>query len=143
MKKGNTHEDFSRASEMAEASDRAFGLVFTAVFALLAGWPLIHGHPIRWWALAVSGVFLLATLSLPRILHPLNHLWTRFGILCNRLMTPLITGLLFYCVITPVAFVFRLRRKDSLCLRGDPGAPTYWHRREPPGPAPETMVNQF
>ena len=40
-----------------ESSDRSFGLVFAAVFALIGCWPLLHGRPPRWWALGVAIAF--------------------------------------------------------------------------------------
>jgi hypothetical protein len=39
----NTHETFDRREEIKGSSDRAFGLVFTVVFALVAVWPWIFG----------------------------------------------------------------------------------------------------
>ncbi|MBZ5725104.1 MAG: hypothetical protein LAP87_08920 [Acidobacteriia bacterium] len=139
----SAHEDFSRKDEIPVGSDRAFGAVFTALFALLALWPLVHSRPIRWWALPVSGGFFLATAIRPSVLHPLNRAWTRLATLLNRIVTPLVTGLLFYGVFTPMAVLFRLRGKDPLRLRFDPAAETYWLERNPPGPAPESMAHQF
>jgi hypothetical protein len=43
----------------------------------------------------------------------------------------------------PAGFLFRLLGKDPLRLKAEPGAPTYWVLRNPPGPAPETMRHQF
>jgi hypothetical protein len=51
---------------------------------------------------------------------------------------------LLYCVtIAPVGVAMKLRGKDPLRLKYDPGAPSYWILRQPPGPAPESMRNQF
>lgn len=139
-----THEDFSRAESAGGGStDRSFGLVFTVAFAFFGLIPLVHGKPLRPWFLAASGVFLLLALILPAVLHPLNRLWMRVGLLIGKVTNPIITGLMFFLVFTPAALLFRLLGKDLLRLQFEPGATSYWIIRRPPGPAPETMRNQF
>jgi hypothetical protein len=140
---GGIHEDFSREASARGSSDRSFGWVFTGFFALLAFLPLLRGKPLRSWALGVSGGFLLLALVRPRLLHPLNRLWTRLAVLISKVTNPIMTGLMFYVLFTPVAIVLRLLGKDLLRLKGQPAAKTFWIPREPPGPAPETMRNQF
>ena len=126
------------------SSDRAFGYVFAAVFAIVAAWPVVFGEGgLRWWAVAVAGVFLVLALMLPRVLAPLNRLWLRFGLLLHRVVNPLVMGLLFFLVLTPMGLIARACGKDFLRLRRDPGAASYWLPRQPPGPAPDGMRNQF
>ena len=137
------HEDFSRKQEVQGPSDRSFGLVFTAVFTVIGCWPLLHGRPIRLWALGTAVAFLVITAVCASLLRPLNRAWTGFSLLLNRITAPIITGLLFFLAVTPIALLFRATGKDPLRLRRDPGATSYWIPREPPGPAPETMANQF
>ena len=139
----NLHEDFARKQESRGSSDRAFGIVFAAFFALVALSPLRAHHPIRWWALPVAGLFLLVGLLKPVWLRPLNKYWTKLGLLMGRIVSPVITAVLFFGVVTPTAIVFRLFGKDPLRLSHDAEARTYWIERRPPGPAPETMTNQF
>ena len=139
----STHEDFGRTLEVTGSSDRGFGLVFATVFAALACWPLLHGRPLRLWALAVSGAFLLVALAWPSLLHVPNVLWMRFGLLLGRIVSPVILGLLFYLVVTPTAWMMRIAGKDPLRLRFDPAATSYWLPRHPPGPPPKGMSNQF
>jgi hypothetical protein len=137
------HEDFSRKEEVAGSSDRAFGLVFAAGFALLALWPIVRHRPMRGWALALAAVFLIVAGLRPRLLGPLNRLWLRLSLLLQRLVTFAVMALLFYGTVTPVALVLRLLGKDLLRLRIDGTAPTYWIDRRPPGPSPDTMRQQF
>ena len=125
------------------SSERGFGLVFTAFFALLAGLPLLHGHAPRWSLLAVAAVFLALALLSPSLLAPLNRLWTKFGEILHRVMNPVIMGLMFFLIITPMALAMRLAGKDPLRLRMDPDTDSYWIPREPPGPPPESLKNQF
>ena len=139
----NIHEDFSKKTESLGPSNRSFGLVFTAFFALVGFLPLLHHKPVRLWALAVSCVFLLLTLIAPATLSRLNRMWMRLAKLIGRVTNPVITGLMFYLLFTPAALLTRLFRKDRLRLLPDPAADTYWIPRRPPGPAAESMRNQF
>ena len=139
----SAHEDLSRKDETRKSSDRAFGLVFTVFCAAIGLWPSRAAQPVRVWALALSGTLLLVSLARPALLRPFNRLWTRLGLLLNKLVSPVVTALLFYLVFTPAGFLLRLAGKDPLRLRLDRNAETYWISKEPPGPAPETMANPF
>jgi hypothetical protein len=138
-----THEDFSRQEHAKASSDRSFGFVFAAVFAFFTISPLLRGKPMRMWCLAVSAVCLVAALVAPAVLHPLNLLWTRLGYLISKVTNPLITGLMFYLLFTPVAFLLRVFGSDLLRLKRDAQESTYWIPRVPPGPSPDTLRNQF
>jgi hypothetical protein len=118
-------------------------VVIAVALAVIGMWPLLNGKPIRGWALLVSGIFLLSALLRPSVLSRLNRLWTKFGLLLSKITNPLILGLMFFFVFAPVGLILRLLRKDLLRLKRDSQAPSYWLRRQPPGPAPDTMGNQF
>ncbi len=77
----------------------------------------------------------------PWILRPFNLLWFRFALLVHRIVTPVVMGLMFFGVVTPVAALMRLCGKDPLRLKRN-GNASRWIRRQPPGPAPETTTNQ-
>jgi hypothetical protein len=66
----------------------------------------------------------------------------RLGLLLHGIVNPVIMGLLFFGTILPTGLVMRLRGKDLLRLKRDPDANSYWIARTP-GPAPETMKDQF
>ncbi len=137
------HEDFQRHDVADGGSDRSFGVVFAVVAGSVAMLPLWDGRVPRWWALGAAAVFLVLAIAAPRALRPLNRLWHRFGLLLARFMNPLVLGLLFYFVITPIGLIMRMAGKDPLRLRRQPKSDSYWIERAPPGPAPETMKNQF
>jgi hypothetical protein len=139
----STHEDLSRRDEVTGASDRSFGFVFTAFFALVALLPLLHHRKPRVWALILAGIILLVALARPSLLRIPNRLWTLLGLLLSRIVNPVVMGVLFYGVVTPMALIRRLSGNNSMRLGFDPQAPSYWQQREPPGPAPETMAKQF
>jgi hypothetical protein len=138
-----THETRDHTETVKLGSDRAFGIVFAVVFAIVALWPVINGGAPRNWALIVSAVFLVVSLARPSLLRPLNLLWFRFGNLLHKVVSPLILGLIFFVSVVPVALTMRVLGKDPLNLKFDPDAQSYWLERDPPGPTPESLKNQF
>lgn len=143
MAREDLHEDFSRQGEVKSGSDRAFGLVFAGVFALVGLWPLLGGGGARAWALAAAAVFLVVALARPRLLAPLNRLWFRFGLLLHTIVNPVIMGLVYFTTVVPIGLIMRLGGKDPLGLKPDRTSKSYWVHRDPPGPEPDTMRNQF
>jgi hypothetical protein len=137
------HENLGRKQDIRGSSDRAFAIVFAIFFAVVGLSPLRTHHPIRGWAFPIAGLFLFVGILKPILLRPLNKYWTKLGVLMGRIVNPVMTALLFYAVVTPTALLFRILGKDPLRLSRDPGARSYWIERQPPGPAPETMTNQF
>lgn len=133
----------SHAAEVKPGSNRNFGLVFAAAFAVIALLPLWGGHPVRWWALIVAALFLAAALLKPDVLAPLNYLWFRFGMLLSRVVSPVVMGAVFFLCVAPLGMLVRALGKDPLALRRDGKAASYWIVRDPPGPAPQSMKNQF
>ena len=124
-------------------SDKAFGFVFGAFFAILALYPLIKGSPVRSWALLLAAVFTSAAVLRPQLLAPLNRLWIKLGLALNRVVSPVALFLVYCLAIVPTAWVLRALGKDPLRLRMDPQAKTYWIQRSPPGRADEQMKRQF
>ena len=136
------HEDFSRTHDVKASTNRAFGWVFVAVFAVIGLWPLFSGSGVRLWSLIIAALFLLATLVAPALLALPNRLWMRFGMLLNRIVSPVVLLFLFYAVVTPMGVLMRAFGKDNLRLRRGADA-SYWIKREPPGPKPDSLNHQF
>lgn len=132
-----------REERIEGSSDRMFGLVFAAIFAGLALWPLLHGEKIRFWALAAGGVFLVLALAWPRALARMNRAWMRFGLLLNGIVSPVAIGVVYYLTLVPIGLAMRALGKNPLRLGFDRAAASYWIPREPPGPDPQTMKDQF
>ena len=137
------HEDLSRTQHIKGSSNRAFGWVVTAVLLIVALWPLASGRAPRVWALIAGGLLLVITLGAPALLTTPNRLWTRFGLLLNRMISPIALAILFYAVVTPTALLMRAFGKDPLRLRRGGVTESYWIKREPPGPEPQSMSDQF
>jgi hypothetical protein len=139
----STHEDLSREHAVKGPSDRSFGLVFAAFFLLVALAPLRKHMPVRFWAAGLVLAFLAVALIRPSLLRPLNKVWMLIGRLMGKVITPVVTGILFFVFFTPMGLLMRFFGKDSLRLSFDKKARTYWIERTPPGPPPEEMLNQF
>jgi hypothetical protein len=125
------HEDFKRTADGPKASERSFGFVFSAVFALTGFLPLLGSHPVRWWAVGVSAAFLGLALLAPRTLIIPNRLWMKFGELLHHIVSPVVMSLLFIVAVVPTALILRLLGRDPLRLKLDKKAVTYWQNREP------------
>jgi hypothetical protein len=138
-----SHEILHRAGATKTASDRSFGFVLAGFFALLGALGLWRGSE-RWplW-LGLAVVTLVLALAAPKLLAPANRVWTKFGLLLHAVVSPVMLGLIFYLCIAPIGFLMRLSGKDPLRLRYEPGADSYWIKRVPPGPQPDSFKNQF
>jgi hypothetical protein len=137
------HEDLTREGAVEGSSDRSFGVVFAAAFLLIAAWPMWSGQAPRWWLVAVAGTCALLAWVKPESLALANRQWTRLGVLLGKIVSPIALGILFYAVITPIGAMIRLVGSDPLRLRRDRAAATYWIRRTPPGPPPDSLNKQF
>ena len=127
----------------AGSSDRQFGLLAGAILAAAAAWPVLRGGKLRLGLLAVG--FLLAGIALvwPRLLKPVNRLWQRLGIALGRVTNPLVAGLLFLVVITPLGLLLRRMGRLSVRLSMDPRARSYWQEKPNPASPEERMRWQF
>jgi len=137
------HESYAPETEVAAGSERAFGVVFSVVFAAIGLLPLWGGQPVRIWALVIGAIFLALGFVAPKTLRPLNLVWFRFGMLLHKIVNPLIMGLLFFLTVTPIALIMRLMGKDSLNRNFDAQVDSYWIERDATELQPETMRRQF
>jgi hypothetical protein len=137
------HESFEREEENLGSTDRGFGQVFAGFFALVAALKWWFDNALWPWWLVGAAIFLVLAYAAPKALAPLNRLWTKLALLLYRIVNPLTMGFLFFLVMTPMGVAMRAFGKDFLRRRRDPHAGSYWIAREPHGPAPDSMKNQF
>ena len=137
------HENLDREEEIGVSSDRSFGIVFTLLFLAVGIWMVLRGQPNGWLFLASAVLFFVVAMARPSVLGPLNRAWMKFGLLLGRVANPIILGIVFFLVITPMAVVRRLLGKDSLHLESKSGLESYWIDRNPPDPKPGSMTKQF
>lgn len=140
------HENLSRSEEVKGSSDRGFGLTVGGILLVIAAvrtW-LHDGYGVVEAVLGAIGLGLVVVgLAAPARLAVLNRVWTRLGLLMFKVVNPVVLALMYGITIVPIGLIMRACGRDPLRLKRDPSASTYWVRREPPGPAPETMIHQF
>ena len=138
----STHENFDREEASSPGSDKTFGLVMAGALAFVAFMNGRHAGRLWPWELTLAVLFLAAAAIKPPLLHPLNRLWMKLGLVLNKIVNPIMMWLLFYGTIWPTGLVMRLRGRDLLRLKREPASSTYWIARAP-GPLPESMKDQF
>ena len=120
-------------------SNKSFGIVFFVVFLIIALYPLLNSKDIRIWSLVISGIFLFLGLINSRLLAPLNKLWFKLGILLGKIVSPIIMGIIFFLVVTPIGFIMKFLGKDLINLKYNNNK-SYWIEKTGPK---SKMKNQF
>ena len=122
------------------SSNRSFGLLFFVVFLIVSLWPLTHEGSIRIWSVIISVIFLILGLLNSKFLTPLNLLWFKFGMILGAIVSPIVMGIVFFLVVTPIGLVLSIMGKDVLNKKYNKKKETYWVKRETPI---GTMKRQF
>ena len=125
--------------EIKIGSNRSFGIVFFIVFIIIAIYPFLNQGELRLWSLIVSIIFLILGLLNSKLLLPLNKIWFKFGILLGKIVSPLVMGIIFFFVVTPIGILMRILKKDLLNLKFNKKT-TYWIEKNGPK---SKMKNQF
>jgi hypothetical protein len=142
----STHEQTVAHSSIKTASDKSFGLTVGGILAAIA--------LVRWWwvgslswlmmvFLVVGVALVVAALLQPRALAPLNKLWTKLGLVLFYVVNPVVMLLLFIVTIIPAGLIMRAVGHDPMRRRFNADLDSYWIERDPPGPPPESLRNQF
>ena len=129
----------AKTADIKLGSNRSFGIVFFVVFLLISVYPLINNEHIKIWSLAISLIFLTLGLLNSKLLLPLNKIWFKFGIFLGKIVSPLIMGIIFFLVVTPIGLLMRMLGKDLLNLKFNTQK-TYWIERDN---VKSKMKNQF
>ena len=129
-------------SEIELSSNRKFGFFFTFVFAVSATY-FYYSSNVGWTYifLAATLIFLVFTLIKSDALLPLNKLWMRFGLLLGMIVNPIVLGVIFFGLFTPIAMLMRLSGRDELRLKYAQKA-SHWISRGEPIKS-ESFKNQF
>ena len=125
--------------DVKTSSNRSFGIVFFIVFLLIALYPLINKGELRLWSLIISSIFFILGILNSKILTPLNKLWFKFGIFLGKIFSPIIMGIIFFFVVTPIGILMRFFGKDVLNLKYNNNK-SYWIEKTGPK---SKMKNQF
>ena len=105
----------------------------------IALYPLTYSEEIRVWSVIISLIFLVLGLLNSKILTPLNKLWFKFGIFLGKIISPIIMGIIFFLVVTPIGLLMRLLGKDLINLKYNNNK-SYWIEKKGPK---SKMKNQF
>ena len=136
----NFHEHYE-GSEIKPPSERATGMLFAAVAAIVAVlWR--NSSIVLWMAFGIAAILTAVSLTTPNFLRPINLLWFQFGRLLHRIMNPIVMLAVFATVFVPVGAIMRLWR-DPLRSRRNTDASTYWIDRDVTGGSEGSMTNQF
>ena len=122
------------------SSNRSFGFLFFVVFLAISLWPLKSQGDLRLWAFILSLIFLVLGILNSRFLTPLNKLWYKFGIFLGSIASPIVMGIVFFMVVTPIGLIMRFLGKDLLRVNKNKIISTYWINREK---QKTTMKKQF
>jgi hypothetical protein len=139
----SNHESIFRDEPVIGSSDRSFGIVMTAAFAVMSLISWWRGGHLWSWTGGIALFFLAAALLFPAALAPLNRLWLKFGLLLHMVVNPILMAFVFFGTVLPIGLAMRAIGKDPLRLKWQPDANSYWIDRRPPGPAPKSMTDQF
>jgi hypothetical protein len=141
---GGWHEPLETEAPPPSSSDRAFGLVFFAVCVVAAAAAALHGRrSVVGWSIVAVAVLAIAVFAFP-VLGPLNRAWHSLALRLSKIVTPLVMGLLFFAVLTPIGIVMRWAGSNPLRLGFDRDGPSYWlDRNKPETDRPSSMTRQF
>jgi hypothetical protein len=137
------HENLISYEKLPQISNRKFGLTLAVVLLVLATVPLLHGGSVRPWAVWIASGFVLSVMFAPSILAPLNTFWMKLGLWMHKIVSPVILGVLFFAMFTPMGLVMRLFGHDPLRLRLNRRLKSHWVVKDSKESVPETMKYQF
>ena len=120
-------------------TNRSFGLVFSVIFLLITIYVFINNGFLNLYLITISCLMAILGFLNSNLLTPLNKAWFRFGIFLGKIMNPIIMGVIFFFIVTPISVILRLMKKDILNLKYS-NKKTYWIIKPESG---SRMKNQF
>ena len=123
-------------------SNKKFGFFFTAVFLICAFYSYYNNNTSWVYILVtISFIFFIVTILKAEVLLPLNKLWMSLGFLLGMIVSPIVMGLIFFGIFTPIAILMRLFGRDELRLRFKKQS-SHWVSRDN-DPQSENFKHQF
>ena len=108
------------------SSNRSFGILFFIVFLIIGLWPLKNSNDINFIFIVISIIFLILGIINSRLLNPLNKVWVKFGEILGMIIAPIIMGIVYFVILTPISLMVRLFGKDLLGLNFSKKTQSYW-----------------
>ena len=112
----------------SQKNNITFGILFFIFFLIIGFYPLISSGTIRIWSITLSLLFLIITIIKPNLFTSLNKLWIKLGILLGKIISPIVMGLVFFFIVTPIGILMKILKKDVMGLKR--GESSYWITRE-------------
>ena len=107
-----------KSTKVELPSNKKFGFFFALVFGLAAVYFFFKDSSI--WAytfIVISLILLIITIIKAEVLLQLNKLWLRFGLLLGMIISPIVLGIIFFGLFTPIALLIRISGRDELRLK--------------------------
>ena len=114
----------------SQSSNKSFGILFFVVFLIISLWPLKNGNNLNFYFLITSGIFLILGAYNSNLLTPLNKGWIKFGEILGLIIAPIVMGLVYFVILTPVSLIVRLFGKDLIGLKFLKENESYWIKRK-------------
>ena len=114
---------------MKQKNNRSFGILLFFFFIIISLWPLLSKNEPIIWSLSIAIIFLVLAILNPKLLSPLTKLWIRLGEVIGKFISPIIIGLIFFLILTPIGLLMRIFKKDLLNLKFSKNN-TYWVERK-------------
>lgn len=130
-------------TEIQFPSNKKFGFLFTFIFLASSFFFYLESNLIFAFGLFfMSFILLLITILNANLLFPLNKLWMQFGLLLGRIISPIVMGIIFFGMFTPMSLVMKVFGRDEL-QRKIKKKRSYWIKRNVNDISSETFRNQF
>jgi hypothetical protein len=144
----NFHESYRAHDKVKGSTDQAFSLTVGGILLVIGLYRCLPGdagmNALTLVLLGVGAILLVLGLVAARLLAPLNRAWTKLGLVLFKVVNPVVMLLIYALTIVPIGLAMRACGCDPLRLKRPAGADTsYWIKRDPPGPAPQSMTDQF
>tara|TARA_Y100000590_G_scaffold136668_1_gene156422 strand:+ start:128 stop:508 length:381 start_codon:yes stop_codon:yes gene_type:complete len=110
-------------------SNRTFGILFFLVFIVIGIWPILNDEGLRWWSIIISLIFLFLGIINSKFLTPFNKIWIKIGELLGRVLAPIVMAMIYFFIVTPMAILLKLLRKDLLKVKFNSDN-SYWIKRD-------------
>jgi hypothetical protein len=125
-------------------TNKKFGLLFAAIFFALALYAFFKNETtlIIGFLLLMSGFFLISSFFYQPVLSPLNKAWFMLGLTLGKVVAPLVLGIIFFGLITPIALITKLMGRDELKLKR-PKKSSYWSEPIGSNSNADSFKNQF
>ena len=114
---------------MNQNKNKSFGILLFFFFIIILLWPLFSKNEIRIWSLVTALIFLMLAILNPKLLSPFTKLWIKLGELIGKFISPIIIGIIYFLVLTPIGLLMKMFKKDLLNLKFSKNQ-TYWIRRK-------------